>query len=61
MCFFATAVEILADGFDVDDAAGVTVSSIRFCPPTAEIFLRVFWFVEEVCLLVDVAESNKLR
>ena len=60
VCFFETAVEILADLLDVDDAAGVTVLSIlRFCPPTAGDFLQTFWF-GEVCLLDDVIESNKL-
>ena len=43
----------------VDDAAGVTAWSIRFCPPTAADFLQTFWF-GEVCLLDDVAESSKL-
>ena len=59
VCFFETAVEILADLFDVDDAAGVTVLSIRFCPPTAGDYLQTIWF-GEVCLLDDVAENNKL-
>ena len=59
MCFFETEVEILADVFGVDDAAGVTVLSTRFCPPTAGDFLQTFSF-GEVCLLDDVAESNKL-
>ena len=59
MCFFETEVEILADLFDIDDAAGVTVLSIRFCPPTAGDFLQTFWF-GEFCLLDDVAESKKI-
>ena len=40
MCLFESEVEILADLFDVDAAAGVTVLSIRFCPPTAGDFLQ---------------------
>ena len=59
MCFFETEVEILADLFNVDDAAGVTVLSIRFCPPMAGDFLQKFCF-GKICLLDDVAESNKL-
>ena len=59
MCFSETEVEILADLFHVDDAAGVTVLSIRFCPQTAGNFLQTLCF-GEVCLLNDVAESNKL-
>ena len=61
VCFFETAVKLqtLADLFDVDEAAGVTLLSIPFCPPTAGDFLQLFWF-GEICLLDDVAESIKL-
>ena len=58
MYFLKTVVEFLANLFDVDEGAGVTVLATRFCPPSAEMFLLAFSFVEEVCLLVDVAESN---
>ena len=58
MCFFETVVEFLADLFDVGDGAGVIVLSIFFCPPSAGVFLADVWILE-VCLLIDVAESNK--
>ena len=58
MCFFETVVEVLADLFDVDDGALVTILTFCFCPPTAGVFLLAFWFVEEVCSLVDVVESK---
>ena len=42
VCFFKTAVENLADLFDIDNAERFTVLSIRFCPPTAGDILQMF-------------------
>ena len=59
LCVSLKKVENFADLFDFDASAGVTVLSIRFCPPSAGDFLQTFSF-GEVCLLDDVAESKKI-
>ena len=42
MWFYETVVEDLADLFDVDDGAGVTVLKFLFCPPTAGLLFADF-------------------